>query len=56
VVMSPSICVAAERSEAQKVLKLVPNFSVDIWGERTPGKDRSQVKKDMAALRKAGLK
>jgi len=40
---------------AAEVLKLVPGFSVDIWGERNPMKDREQVERDMAALRKAGL-
>jgi len=43
-------------AEAAEILKLVPNFSVDVWGERNPMKDRSQVERDMAALRKAGLK
>jgi len=44
------------RAEATEVLDLVPNFSVDVWGERNPMKDRDQVQRDMAALRKAGLK
>lgn len=42
-------------AEAAEVLKLVPSFSVDIWGERNPMKDRDQVERDMDALRKAGL-
>jgi len=44
------------RTEAEKILKLVPNFSVEVWGQRTPSKDRTQIKQSMAALRKAGLK
>jgi len=44
------------RSHAAEVLRLVPRFSVDVWGERNPMKDRQQVERDMAALRKAGLR
>lgn len=44
------------RAEAAEVLNLVPHFSVDVWGERNPMKDRTKVERDMAALRKAGLK
>ena len=44
------------KTQAAEVLKLVPNFSVDTWGERNPMQDRSQVARDMAALRTAGLK
>jgi hypothetical protein len=44
------------RAEAAEVLKLSPNFSVDVYGERIPYKDPAQAERDMAALRKAGLK
>jgi len=44
------------RAEAEKVLKLVPNFSVEVWGERVPFKDQALIERHMAALRKAGLK
>jgi adenylate cyclase len=44
------------RAEAAEVLKLVPNFSVEVWGQREPYKDEAQIEQDMAALRKAGLK
>ena len=44
------------RTEASKLLKLAPGFSVDVWGERVPYKNPSQAERDMAALRKAGLK
>lgn len=43
------------RIAASEVLKASPNFSVKLWGERNPMKDRAQVERDMAALRKAGL-
>jgi len=44
------------RAEAEEILKLVPNFSVEVWGQRNPNKDQAQIERDMAALRKAGLK
>lgn len=44
------------KGQVQEILKKSPNFSVDVWGERNPMIDRQQVKRDMAALRKAGLK
>jgi len=44
------------KTHASEILKLVPRFSVDVWGERNPMKDREQVERDMAALRKAGLR
>jgi len=44
------------RAEAEEILKLVPNFSVEVWGQRSPNKDQAQIERDMAALRKAGLK
>jgi tetratricopeptide (TPR) repeat protein len=44
------------RAEAEEILKLVPNFSVEVWGQRYPNKDQPQIERNMAALRKAGLK
>jgi len=44
------------RSEATEILKLSPDFNVDVWGIRIPYKNPSQTERDMAALRKAGLK
>jgi len=43
------------RAEVEEILKLVPNFSVEVWGQRNPTKDQAQIKRDMAALREAGL-
>jgi len=44
------------QAEAAEVLKLSPNFSVEVWGQRNLNKDQAQIEGDMAALRKAGLK
>jgi len=44
------------RAEAAEVLKLLPNFSVDVYGERTTWLDPARAEREMAALRKAGLK
>jgi tetratricopeptide (TPR) repeat protein len=44
------------RTEAKEILKIVPNFSVEVWGQRNPSKDRAQTERSMADLRKAGLK
>ena len=41
--------------EAQQILKLVPNFSVGIYGGRMPYKDPAKAERDMAALRKAAV-
>ena len=43
------------RAEAEEILKLAPNFSVEVWGQRSLTKDQAQIERDMAALRKAGL-
>jgi len=44
------------RAEAAEVLRLNPNFSVDVWKQRTPVKDPAVLEQWIAALRKAGLK
>jgi len=44
------------KAEAAEVFKLVPNFSVNVYGERIPYKDPAQAERDTAALRKAGLR
>ena len=41
--------------EAQALLKLVPNFSVEVWGQRNPNINQEQVEQGMAGLRSAGL-
>ena len=42
--------------EAAEILEMSPDFSVDVWGDRIPYRDPAQAGRDMAALRKAGLK
>ena len=44
------------QAEAAEILKLSPNFSVEVWGQRDTNKDQAQIEQGMAALRKAGLK
>lgn len=44
------------KAEAAEILKLSPSFSVDVYGERIPYKDPAQAERDMAGLRKSGLK
>jgi hypothetical protein len=45
-----------EVAEAEKILKIPPNFSVKAYGGRVSYNDTAQVERDMADLRKAGLK
>jgi len=44
------------KTETIEILKLVPNFSVKVYGQRAPYKDPTLAELDMAALRGAGLK
>ena len=44
------------RTVAAEILKLEPGFSVKVYGDRAGYKDRALAERDMAALRKAGLK
>jgi len=43
------------QAEVEELLKLVPNFSVEVWGQRHPMKDREIIEQSMTALRRAGL-
>ncbi len=45
----------AAGKEAQELLKLVPNFSVEVWGQRNPSINQGQIEQTMAGLRSAGL-
>jgi tetratricopeptide (TPR) repeat protein len=47
---------AEAKTEAAEILKLVPNFSVKVYGQRAPYRDPALPKRDVAALRKAGLR
>jgi adenylate cyclase len=44
------------RAEAAEVLRLNPNFSLEIHRQRVPIKDSAALERHLAALRKAGLK
>ena len=45
----------AARAQARELLELVPEFSVEVWAQRTPNINQEQVKQGVAALRSAGL-
>jgi TolB-like protein/Flp pilus assembly protein TadD len=47
---------AEARAEAAEVLRLNPNFSLDIHRQRMPIKDPAVLERHIVALRKAGLK
>lgn len=47
---------AEARAEVAEVLRLNPNFSLEVHKQRTPIKDPAALERHIAALRKAGLK
>jgi adenylate cyclase len=47
---------AAARAEVVEVLRISPNFSVEVWGRRLPFKDPTTTERFLDSLRKAGLK
>src|SRR5262249_4326489 len=47
---------AEARAEAAEVLRLNPNFSLEVHKQREPIKDPAVLERHLAALRKAGLK
>jgi len=47
---------AEARKEATEVLRLNPNFSLEVHKQRMPIKDSTMLERHIAALRKAGLK
>jgi adenylate cyclase len=47
---------AEARAEAAEVLRLNPNFSLEVHKQRMPIKDPAVLERHIAALRKAGLK
>jgi tetratricopeptide (TPR) repeat protein len=47
---------AEARAEAAEILRLSPNFSVAVVGQRLPFKDQAELERLLAGLRKAGLK
>ena len=44
------------RAEAEEVMRLNPKFSLDFWAKTSVFKDRTEIEKFNAALRKTGLK
>jgi adenylate cyclase len=47
---------AEARAEAAEVLRLNPQFSLEVHKQRVPIKDPAMLERHLAALRKAGLK
>jgi adenylate cyclase len=47
---------AEARAEAAEVLRINPQFSLEVHRERAPIKDPTMLARHLAALRKAGLK
>ena len=47
---------AEARAEAAEVLRINPQFSLEVHRQRVPIKDPALLKRHLAALRKAGLK
>jgi adenylate cyclase len=47
---------AEARAEAAEVLRLNPQFSLEVHRQRMPIKDPAVLERHLAALRKAGLK
>src|SRR5216684_1965730 len=44
------------RAEAAELLRIDPQFSLDMWRQRSPQKNRTLLERNLADLRKAGLK
>ncbi len=47
---------AEARAEAAEVLRINPQFSLEVHKQRVPIKDPAVLERQLAALRKAGLK
>ena len=44
------------RAEVKEVLRISPDYSLDVMKERTPFEDQARLEREIDALRKAGLK
>jgi TolB-like protein len=47
---------AEAQAEAAEILRINPNFSLEVLGQRLPFKDQAELERLLAALRKAGLR
>jgi hypothetical protein len=47
---------AAARAEAAEVLRINPEFSLEVHSQREPIKDPAMLERQLAALHRAGLK
>ena len=47
---------AEARAEAAEILRINPNYSLEVLGQRLPFKDQAELERLLTALRKAGLK
>ncbi|MBI3757697.1 MAG: adenylate/guanylate cyclase domain-containing protein [Deltaproteobacteria bacterium] len=47
---------AEARAEGAEILRISPNYSLEVARQRLPFKDPAEVERELAALRKAGLK
>jgi adenylate cyclase len=48
--------IAEAQAAAAEVLRINPKFSLEVYKQRAPLKDPAMLERDLAALRKAGLK
>jgi tetratricopeptide (TPR) repeat protein len=44
------------RAEAAEVLRINPKYSIEVWRQKSPQKNRALLERNLADLRKAGLK
>jgi adenylate cyclase len=47
---------AGAQAEAAAILRLSPQFSLEVWRQRLPFKDQAELERLLAGLRKVGLK
>jgi len=55
IIYSESDRAAEAKLETEEILKLVPDFSLDLWEQRIPMAEQDKIDRAIAALRRAGL-